>query len=256
MCKQMLGLLDADCNTVQELVVPGSDTAELIRSTQEQLQPYTKAAFNGHKVEVKLVGSAAAGTHLPGTSPTFFVQPPVCDVSQHESHGQKEEQLRQVFQRSALYDMRHSWLPAWSQTQGLPPPPRMMSNPTARTVPLARTATGGTRSDSSSPTVRFDLLPIELGIWLKPQHSTLSFRLLVGLHGASPAQQLVTGRYTAAARQKALSLATIVARTTLLQQQPYLFKFAARVAMRWAQSCMGTACFRCVSAGMWAQRAC
>lgn len=247
-CKQMLGVLDADCNTVQDLVVPTSDTAELIRSTQEHLQPLMKAALNSHQVEVKLVGSAAAGTHLPGTSPAFFVQPPAGYVSQHQSHDETVKQLRRVIAQSAFYDMRNGRLPAWSQTPGLPPP--MIRTPTvlaARTGPLARTAA---RNHSSSPSVGFDLLPDEPGIWLKPHHSTLTLRLLVGLHGASTAQQVVTGLYTAATWREVLSLATIVARTTLLQQQPPLFKLAARVAMHWAQSFMDAACFRCVQAGM------
>jgi len=87
-------------------------------------------------------------------------------------------------------------------------------------------------------TQELELLPSESGILFKPTGSTQSFMLLIG--GSSSGQQPVTGP------REVVSLASVVARTTYLQQQPYLFKFAARVAMRWAQSCMGAGCFRCV----------
>lgn len=72
-CKQLLVLLDADCNTVQKLLVPGPVRALLIRTTQKHLQEFARSAFADDNVQVKLVGSAGAGTHLPDTSPLFFV---------------------------------------------------------------------------------------------------------------------------------------------------------------------------------------
>lgn len=200
MCKQMLALLDdADCNAVQKLVVPDGwpNIAQLMRSTQGDLLEFASSAFNAERVI--LVGSVAAGTHLPDTSPAFFVQLPDYDSSKHESYVESMKQHLEDLHLNGRY--YHE------------------------------------KSDTTRE-LHVELLPSESGIWFKPTGSTQSFTLLIG--GPAPGQQLVKGP------REVVSLASVVARTTYLQQQPYLFKFAARVAMHWAQSCMGATCFRCV----------
>lgn len=201
-CKQMLGLLDADCNTVQKLLLPAPVRASLIQATQNLVQECARSAFDNDNVQVKLVGSAGAGTHLPDTSPIFFVQLSHYDSSKQESYV---ESINHELQQQHHLEI---------------------------TKP----------SDDDCIIEPYVTWPS----WFKSKGSTLLCKLLIG--SAVSGQHLVKAQEVWAddSTREDLSEVSVVARTTLLQQQPPLFKLAARVAMHWVQSIMDADCYRCV----------
>jgi len=83
--------------------------------------------------------------------------------------------------------------------------------------------------------------------WFKIKGSTLLCQLRIG--SSLSGQHLVKepqSIWSSVTMDGELTLASIVAHTTLLQQQPPVFKLAARVAKHWVQSFMDADCYRYV----------